>query len=176
MEDVYVQMLPEFDWKYPRKRTADAPASYSFTSPVSRISTDATFVATMIWSRMATKLGPTSPEYDVVNGADEPLRYTIPISAKVYTQTLKQHWPLAVILIIFPILTFLAIVVRATACFMAPISNDFGLVSVLAAVEKDSLYLLHGAGYSGQLSTPIAARFSTSTHEGDNSFSFTSYR
>ena len=144
-------MISEFDWKY--------------STVPSNITTDTTFVATMVWSRLATRIGPTSPSYGVVlrnDGTAETVtwKYTVPVRVELYTQTLKRHWGLAVVLTTFPVLTLLAILIRGALLGSAPISDGFGIISLLAAAKPASLDVLRGAGYSGKLRAPIRAIFS----------------
>ena len=90
-EDVYLPIISEFDWKFPLQRTASAVNHDFSLDPVFNITTDATFAATMIWSRLATKVGPTNPEYRMDSEDKGVLKYTVPAVVKVHTQTLKRH-------------------------------------------------------------------------------------
>ena len=68
--------------------------------------------------------------------------------------TMKADGWLYLILFTPPLLSVLAFF--ASIClYRTPICRRFGLVSVLAGVERDSLYVLVGATFSGELEKPI---------------------
>ena len=44
------------------------------------------------------------------------------------------------------------------ALYSTPISNGFGLISLLAGVSKDTVDVLRGAAFSGNLTEPVRIR------------------
>jgi hypothetical protein len=90
------------------------------------------------------------------------LKYAPPADTeKVYSfvQTLNAKPFLYVILALQPFLTALA----ALLCFIfhcVPVGKGFGLVSILAGVDRDSLDLLQGAGFSGGLDKQVSLQVS----------------
>lgn len=168
--ETYITMLVEFDWMYPWARfdliTCDKSGPDEHKSI---ITTDAAFVAAMVWSRVATKWGPTSGQYG--NLSAEGLtkgntKYSANIDVKIRTQTLKQCWPLAAVILIMPTLTTLVVMVQWLPLLRgSPVSSGFGLISLLAAVDTRSLDILRGAGYSGKLSRKVHAIFSATSDD-----------
>lgn len=51
--------------------------------------------------------------------------------------------------------------------YSVPVSDDFGLVSLLSGAKEDCLRLLHGAGLSGNLRDDVHVRFEVS-NEAEN--------
>lgn len=169
LPSIYAQMLAEFDWKFPWARfdettnllqnPANQPGGARFPYYTPNVTSDAAFAATMVWSRAATKWGPTSPEY-LSKDKGGPAEYTVPAYVETHTSTLRADWKLGGVFLVLPLLTVLAVLLRAcTPLGHAPVSTSFGLISVLAAVRPDSLYLLHGAGYTGKLKREVYADF-----------------
>ena len=115
-------------------------------------------VAAMHWSRMVfmnggVAVGPknaykppiTQPElyYPATN---ETIRSTV--------ATLNAGWRLYLVLTVQPALTIAGFVL--VSCFFHyPIGKGFGLVSILAGIEKEGLPLLKGASFSGELRRPV---------------------
>ncbi|KAJ9602075.1 hypothetical protein H2200_013435 [Cladophialophora chaetospira] len=164
LQDSYLPMASEFNWN-----NFHAPDSVKATT--ADVSTDTTFAATMVWSRMATHVGPTSKE-SLFADVEHTLRYTIPVGIQIYTQTLKRHWALAMVLAIYPVLTLSTILFRTIWLGFVPVSDGFGVVSLLAAVKPEGLTLLKGAGYSGKLKTPIHSIFSVTGNDGQRRLQF----
>lgn len=170
-ETVYSMLLPEFDWRFPWARfdntTCTDGTSNDIPYPRTNITTDAAFIAAVVWSRVTTKWGPTSPEYRKVSvsGALLPVtKYVSRTQVFHYTRTLRRHWGLAAVIVVLPVLTTVFVLASALPGLRgrAPISNGFGLKSMLAAVDRNSLSIVKGAGYSGELSRKVYIRFENS--------------
>lgn len=73
-------------------------------------------------------------------------------------QTLRRHPLLLFILSICPVLTTLAIGCRVLYGSM-PVDDGFDVISLLAAVQPESLILLQGAELSGKLSRKVHVNF-----------------
>lgn len=145
--------------------------------------TMAVTVASMYWSRIAAVSGPGSPHW---RGNDT---YSAYMSGKVYDAAGLQYssdaiiyssrvamrksvW-LSVVFAVQPALTFGAMVASVLLRHV-PISKGFGIVSVLAGTRPESVVLLRGAGYSGELTR--ATRLAISVHdEGSSGIGYTTY-
>lgn len=68
--------------------------------------------------------------------------------------TLRRSWILYSTCALRPILT-LATYISIVLLYSAPISKGFGLVSILAGVDRQSLGLLRGASFSGTLEKKV---------------------
>lgn len=79
--------------------------------------------------------------------------------------TLDADRGLYVVLAIFPFFTLLLFLPLLWP-YSLPIGTGFGLVSILAGIDRDSLDLIRGAGLSGELERPI--RLDISSEEGPN--------
>ena len=128
---LFLQFLGEYDWKtrerwdQPLPGTLDSGGSPQFY-PI--FNTRPALVAAMLWARITSENGPERPK---VSGFE--LRYTsyvknagdITIVKKIVTLR-RSPW-LIIVLAIHPILTVLAVLVKATL-YETPIGNDFGII------------------------------------------------
>ncbi|KAI9717813.1 MAG: hypothetical protein M1812_004542 [Candelaria pacifica] len=122
-------------------------------------------VANMYWARMVyikSQLPTYSREISqeiYYNATDETIVST--------RSTLNAHWLLYVVLALQP---FLAIVMflSATLFFSTPIDKGFGIVAILAGIDRESLDLLHGASLSGELRKPVRLDIAISQDEVDD--------
>jgi hypothetical protein len=121
-----------------------------------------TTVATMLWSSAVGLNGPgnllnqsTSRTYGELEGRNitlqeagilYPLEETI---ASTRRTLVKSGW-LYFVLIVQPLLT-LATIFASMLMYSTPIDRGFGLISILAGIERTSLRLLEGASLSGKL-------------------------
>ncbi|MCJ1335508.1 hypothetical protein MMC09_000779 [Bachmanniomyces sp. S44760] len=113
--------------------------------------TFATEVATMYWARMIWIRNSNSPEFR----ASQDLYYQAGDETISSTRsTLKADWLLYLVLAIQPILTLLMFIAM-TSFYSTPIGKGFGLVSILAGVQRDSLDVLKGSELSGEVGKPI---------------------
>lgn len=129
----------------------------------------ATAMATMTWSRITALEGPNNfPDPD--DPANLWTEYPIFDIGMVYKSKdtavshrgtlLKSGW-LYLVFGIQPVLT--VIVLGLTTLFYStPIDRGFGLVSILAGIERDSLDILKGASLSGKLRKSVRLNISTS--------------
>ena len=166
---IFLQFLGEYDWKtrerwdQPLPGTSDLGGSPQFY-PV--FNTRPALVAAMLWARITSENGPERPR---VSGYE--LKYTsyvkdagdIKIAKKVVTLQ-RSPW-LILVLAIHPILTVLAVLAKATL-YTTPISNGFGIISLLAGITAEGHEVLRGAALSGRLSQKVRVRFMTRKVEG----------
>ena len=68
--------------------------------------------------------------------------------------TLDAHWRLYLVLAVFPFITVL-LFLPLLLLYSLPIGTGFGLVSILASIDRHSLDVIQGAGLSGELKCPI---------------------
>ena len=150
LADLYTRLFHEYDWRYHQRPN---------------ISSDSTLLASMVWSRLAAVAPDTK-----INLSDNPLcepdglpqlRYDTPVDVEVSAVTIKHEWEIAVILGLYPAILFLSLSFRVISQPLTPIGEGFGLVSLLASIEKKSLTLLKGASLSGKLDRPVFVGFST---------------
>lgn len=121
-----------------------------------------TTVATMLWSSAVGLNGPgnrldqsTSRTYGVLEGRNVTLQEAgllYPLE-EVVTSTrrtlVKSRWLYAV-LALQPFLTF-ATILASMLMVSTPIDRGFGLISILARIERNCLWVLEGASLSGRL-------------------------
>jgi hypothetical protein len=69
--------------------------------------------------------------------------------------TLDASWLLYLVLALQPILT-ISVFFIASCFYHVPVGKGFGLVAILAGVEKESLALLKGAALSGELRRSVS--------------------
>ncbi|KAF2822343.1 hypothetical protein CC86DRAFT_409957 [Ophiobolus disseminans] len=72
--------------------------------------------------------------------------------------TLRRHPAFLVILLLNPLLTLLGVAAKLWL-YHSPVDENVGLVSLLAAVEPETLGVLSGAALSGKLNRRIETRF-----------------
>ena len=154
---MFEQFLGEYDWATRRYWDQPLPDS-SLLNPkfTPTINTRSALVATMLWARMVSLDGPERPSDDSYNLTY--LKQSREIKMKKRITTLQRSPWLIVILIIHPILAILAVFAKSLL-LGTPISEDFGLVSLLAAVSEDGVKELRGAALSGKLTKKMKARF-----------------
>ena len=109
-------------------------------------------VASTAWAELAYRNGPASETPLAM------LKYPASTSMTKTIQTLhKDRWSLYLVLAVQPIL-LLASFLGRMLLYSTPVSDKFGLVSLLAGVSRDSLDLLRGAAFSGELRRPVRIR------------------
>ncbi|KAG8525630.1 uncharacterized protein KY384_009274 [Bacidia gigantensis] len=160
---IFNQFLGEFDYTARGRYNQRLPDS-TLAEPVfvPKINTRSPLVAAMIWARIVSLDGPERPTHENnVGPVDYHLSYpkrSDQIEMVRRVLTLKRSRWLVVILVIHPVLTILALAAKLTL-FGTPISDDFGVVSLLAALGEDEIRKLQGAALSGQLSKTMRVRF-----------------
>jgi hypothetical protein len=115
-----------------------------------------TAISSMYWARL-TYIHP----YDKSSFKQDPtVFYTVPDEKITSTRvTMQAEWGLYLILAVHPVLTMIMLA-SITLLYHAPISDGFGLVSVLAGIERGSLDRLQGAALSGSLIEPVSMHIS----------------
>ena len=132
-------------------------------------------VASTAWAELAYTDGPASWAADTPNNQNAwdttsfpTLKYQAPVSMTKTIRTLRRdRWALYLVLAIQPIL-LLAFFLGRASLYSTPVSSKFGLVALLAGVSRDSLDVLRGAAFSGELTRPVRVRISTFDRDGDD--------
>lgn len=155
-------MIPEFDWRtrsdYMQPLPDSSPDDTKF-SPT--INTQSALVAAMVWARITSVRGWERPERPDVVPRNQ-IAYPIPSSGITMIRqstTLKRSPWLIIILVIQPLLTILATMIKALL-YTTPIGDGFGLISLLAGIREEGLAQLRGAALSRKLSRDVTIRFS----------------
>ena len=166
---LFLQFLGEYDWKtrekwdQPLPGTLDSDGTPQFYPT---LNTRPALVAAMLWARMTSENGPERPR---VSGYER--KYTsylktagnIKLAKKLVTLR-RSPW-LIVVLGIHPLLTISAVVAK-TMLYTTPMSDRFGLISLLAGVTGDGPEILRGAALSGKLTEKVRVRFIAQKVEG----------
>ncbi|KAL8773554.1 MAG: hypothetical protein Q9209_001659 [Squamulea sp. 1 TL-2023] len=124
------------------------------------VNTRSALVASMLWSRMVSLEG--IERYDQSSMLHRNILYgrqSEEIRMIKRNTTLKRSPWLIFILSIHPVLTILAMLAKAVL-FRTPISDDFGLISLLAGIHGKGIEKLRGAALSGKVSKKMRVRFS----------------
>lgn len=125
-----------------------------------------TMIAAMAWSRLTSlysaadnKNSDNSQSADtrdnsIANATRLGLVYDAEEDIVSTRPAIVRSWTLYVTLCAQPFIT-LVIFIGILAMHKTPVSKGFGLISILAGVEPESLELLHGASLSGELSEDV---------------------
>lgn len=151
---LYVSSLTEFDWhfrQYGNSRYANNTKFVEF------IRTDATLVCSMVWSRIVALNGPEV--WMDASSVDPNLEYNVSTQAYVERTTMHRGWLLVILLAVNPALLTATLCLRASWLHHVPLSEGFGVISLLAGARPESLRVLHGAALSGKLSRTVGLRF-----------------
>ncbi|KAI9661961.1 MAG: hypothetical protein M1821_009201 [Bathelium mastoideum] len=143
--DLFGQLLQEYNYRW---------YDYAFVpSPTA-------FMASIVWARLATlkieDRGNRLPWFEQVHydkSANEP-SYTLDIQDRTVSHSL---W-LVFIFLIHPTVTLSATLLKAWL-HTVPVSDGFGLVSMLSSLSHERLTTIDGAGYSGTLRKKIPIWF-----------------
>lgn len=120
----------------------------------------ASLMASITWSRLATlhiedrdrhQLSWAHAKYNKHAGT-----YTLQLEGR----TVSRSYLLALIFVVNPIVVIAATVIKS-CLYKTPISDGFGIISLLSCASEDGLKLLGGAGYSGELSRKVWIWFDT---------------
>jgi hypothetical protein len=110
-----------------------------------------TGIATTYWSRFAFMFPYKAPDMMSIPEFYYPATGESILSIR---STLDANWLLYVVLCLQPVLTLLMF--PLTILFHStPIQKGFGLVAILAGVDRDSLDIVQGAALSGKLVEPV---------------------
>ena len=169
IRQIFLQFLGEYDWKTREKWDQPLPGTSNSGAPPQYYPTYNTrpaLVAAMLWARITSENGPERPR---ISGFEK--KYTLyskdAVDIKIAKQivTLQRSPWLIAVLAVHPLLTVVAVLVKATL-YTTPISDDFGLISLLAGITEEGLEVLRGAALSGTLSKRVRVRFTALKVEG----------
>ena len=129
-------------------------------------------VASLAWAELSYFDGPAqwalqtpNDESAWGNTSFPMLKYQAPVRLTKRVQTLhRDRGALYLVLAIQPILVLAAFLGRIVL-YSTPVSNGFGLIPLLAGVSRDSLDVLRGATFSGELKRPVRIRISTNDRD-----------
>ncbi|KAI4254555.1 MAG: hypothetical protein LQ352_003026 [Teloschistes flavicans] len=157
---MFFQFMGEYDWTNRQGWNQPLPDS-SPTDPkfIPTINTRPALVAAMLWSRIVSLDGPE--RWTNGHSPFPELAYRIQsqdIRFVKSSRTLRRSSGLMVLLLINPILTVAAVLMKALL-YGTPLSDDFGLISLLAAVRENVVAKLRGASLSGKLRQEMKLRF-----------------
>ena len=122
----------------------------------------ATAIAAMLWSRLTAlnsvvrlaEQADTSRDYGDLSPDQAGVSYSVNDEVVYIRPTLRKSGLLYWILLIQPLL--IIVVLGLTATFhTTPIDKEFGLISILAGIDRGSVDVLSGATLSGQLARDI---------------------
>ena len=117
-------------------------------------------LAAMVWSRITVLNSPISQneidfkapkELERLSPEDAGLIYNVDDDAIYIRPTLRKSGALYFILILQPFLLILMLILSATLFYTTPTDREFGLISIMSGIDRDSLDNLAGAGLSGKL-------------------------
>ena len=117
-------------------------------------------VAAMVWSRLAASID------NGTRGRDE-LHYLTNDTSTWTMQTVHKSWILYSIMSIQPIIIVVILVVRAVL-YSSPVTEGFGIITLLAGLSPDSANVLRGATLTGKLSQVVKVQMVAVQH-GDGS-------
>ena len=153
INDMYLSFLGEYDsvtrgnWYQPLAATGQyLPA----------VNTRPALLASMLWARITSAHGPERPQ-----AALDSASYGIDgdsITTVKYVQTLHRSWWLIFIMGIQPVLTILAVLGKAVL-YTTPISDNFGIISLLAGATGSLSKSLQGAALSGKSKGDVRIAF-----------------
>lgn len=128
-------------------------------------------VASMLWARVVSHNGPQNVnkgDQDPAHAARTFYLKTPQEVQKTYSVvTLKRSGWLLFLLAINPAVVILAVCFKGLL-YSIPVSDGFGLVSILSGLKEDCLKLLHGAGLSGTLRDDVFVRVKIVNASGAN--------
>ncbi|MCJ1460318.1 hypothetical protein MMC28_010697 [Mycoblastus sanguinarius] len=123
------------------------------------VPTFTTVVAAMYWSRATALIGfDNSAYYNDDPAILNEVYYQLPDTLLSTRQTMNVSWTLYFVLVIQPVLVTLVFLASLILSF-SPASKvdggNFGIIAILAGVQKDTLKLFDGASFSGVLKKPV---------------------
>ena len=152
IEDTFKMLLAEFDWRY---RPDDRDKLFY----KERIKSDSTFLASAVWSRMTAMTPETGIDISVHPGCPPvglpTLSYDTSVIVETIAVTIKPDWRILVVFALYPFILSATMIFRLISWPLSPIGEGFGLISLLASVDCNSLSLLAGAGLSGRLKRAV---------------------
>lgn len=115
-----------------------------------------TSLATMYWARLVQMFPYNSTTMTSIQDLYYPPKNQTIISTNA---TLRADWALYIVLCLQPTLTVLMFA-WAILFHSCPVQKGFGLVAILAGVDRESLEIVHGAALSGELTRPVTVGIS----------------
>ena len=160
INDMFLPLLGEYDsvtrfsWYQPFAATGQYfPA----------VNTRPGLVASMLWARITSSHGPERP-HDALDSTS----YWIDSDSITTTKsvvTLRRSFWLMFIMIIQPVLTILAVLGKAVL-HTTPISDNFGIISLLAGATGSISKSLQGAALSGRVTRDMQITFTVRKNTG----------
>ncbi|KAH8811240.1 hypothetical protein F5884DRAFT_781573 [Xylogone sp. PMI_703] len=152
---LFGKLVDEYDWT----RFQDSNSTQAMLR--SQVNTVPALVCAIIWARVVSQCGlldgdNNDGQWDAINHyyKDDTM-----INTTRQRATLQRQPLLLVILLIHPVVTTVAACLKMLYRHM-PVSDGFGIVSLLAAASPESLGILEGAGLTGHLTRRLYVRFS----------------
>ncbi|EDN93531.1 predicted protein [Sclerotinia sclerotiorum 1980 UF-70] len=119
-------------------------------------SAQSAIIASMLWSKLSYDATETMATF--FSHYPE-LNYVTESCMQASVPTLKRNALLYVVICIQPVMIFIFMIIRYRLRHI-PISNKFGLVSLLAGIDPNSVRLLKCASFSGISNAPIGVTIS----------------
>jgi hypothetical protein len=165
LPQLFINAMAEYDTLY--RAMGDANTADELAMYAKEIKTDATLLAGAVWARFVSFVGPETWSQKSLQNRSHVLSeeqqstilYTRPMSIEKGAATIKRSWQIIVILSAYPLILLAAFFSRVFLWPRSPIGEGFGVISLLASVDKDSRRLLDGAGLSGRLKRPLSLVF-----------------
>lgn len=153
LSELFYHQVAEYNWvNYKRNNTVNTAPS---------------LMAAMYWARMVTMTA-----LDPYHNWDYTREYSkdsSDVRATKTATTLQRSPTLLVILVVHPIINIVALS-YCISMHRYPIGKNFGLISLLSAMNTSHLDILKGAGLSGEVRQRVNLRFKTrSNSQGDRS-------
>ena len=166
--DIFLQLLGEFQWTA-RDQYNDPLPDSSFNNPVfsPKVNSRTPLVASMLWSRLVSFRGPergpeSLPELAYQRSSEE-------INQIKRVQTLRASWWLGGVIVVQLFVTLLALVGKWQLSGV-PVTDDFGLISLMAALTLEGLNKLKGAALSGKLSKSVRVQLVVDGESQENTY------
>ena len=127
----------------------------------------ATGLAAMVWSRITVKYGAAnlaetheapiwkSSNHTNFTLGDVGLIYPVKDMVEYTRPTLRKSGVLYFVFVIQPLLSFVSLALIAWILNSTPLDKDFGLISILSGIDRESLDVINGASLSGQLTRKV---------------------
>jgi len=109
--------------------------------------------AVMAWAVTADRV----QHFDYISPQYSYLIYTPEYKIWATVPSLRRHWGLYATLATQPLLLLIFLLIRIYL-HPTPVSDNFGLIALLAGIDKDSLHILKGASFSGKLRKPVVVQ------------------
>lgn len=152
INELYHTPYTEFDYHFLQYAYGNPPNQTKITE---FIKTDATLLSSMVWSRLAALDGPFT-DYEDFHKQTQYSAQTIQQKSRT---TLKRTAALIVVLAINPVFVLSSIIYRTAFLYQSPVTDNFGIISLLAAAHDSNSEVLRGAALSGKLKRPLPLRF-----------------